>query len=181
MICLTHYTSTMFAKKVPHQLICLSLMLLFFLNGFPLSVQAQKGRPIIINADQPNVWTLEQAHYLLEQMHRRNLDLKAKSLEDLDPNRINGLRFDVLRLLIEAGASYNQASGFTNELLKRNKEFDSQRRTQLIADRAKLRSESLQLTREISDLQTQKAKATGQDEKDRLDAGIAAKTSLRDK
>ena len=131
-------------KKIIRRLISPSLTLLLFLNGLTLSVQAQKGRPVIINADQPNVWTLEQAHYLLEQMHRRNLDLKAKSLEDLDPNAINGLRFDVLRLLIEAGASYNQASGFTNELLKRNKESDSQRRSQLISDRAKLRSESLQ-------------------------------------
>jgi glyoxylase-like metal-dependent hydrolase (beta-lactamase superfamily II) len=51
---------------------------------------------IVVNAEQPNLWTLEQAHYLLAQMHRRNLDLKAKSLDDLDPNEIAGLRFDVM-------------------------------------------------------------------------------------
>jgi nucleoside 2-deoxyribosyltransferase len=33
----------------------------------------ERNRAIIVNADQPNVWTLEQAHYLLAQMHRRNL------------------------------------------------------------------------------------------------------------
>src|SRR6266852_3696297 len=96
--------AAMFNKKTFRSLISPSLTLLLFLNGLTPSAHAQKGRPVIINADQPNVWTLEQAHYLLEQMHRRNLDLKAKSLEDLDPNAINGLRFDVLRLLIEAGA-----------------------------------------------------------------------------
>jgi hypothetical protein len=62
-------------------------------------VQAQR-RVIIVNADQPNVWTLEQAHYLLAQMHRRTLDLKAISLEELDPNEIAGLRFDVMRITI---------------------------------------------------------------------------------
>src|SRR6266446_6843173 len=132
----------MFNQMTLCRLISSSLTSVLVLNCLTLSVQAQKGRPIIINADQPNVWTLEQAHYLLEQMHRRNLDLKAKSLEDLDPNAINGLRFDVLRLLVEAGASYNEASGFTNKLLKQNKEFDSQRRTQLISDRDKLRNGS---------------------------------------
>src|SRR5437867_1817876 len=72
----------MFNKKIIRRLISPSLTLLLFVNGLALFAQAQKGRPVIINADQPNVWTLEQAHYLLEQMHRRNLDLKAKSLEE---------------------------------------------------------------------------------------------------
>src|SRR5262245_53239127 len=67
-----------------------------------IAAQAQQQkRVIIVNAEQPNVWTLEQAHYLLAQMHRRNLDLRAKKLEDLDANEINGLRFDILRQLIE--------------------------------------------------------------------------------
>jgi hypothetical protein len=77
------------------------------------AVQAQdriQDRVITVNAEQPNVWTLEQAHYLLAQMHRRNLDLKAKSLEDLDPNEINGLRFEVMRMLIEFGATFNQGA-----------------------------------------------------------------------
>src|SRR5918911_4946202 len=71
---------------------------------------AQPRRVIVVNADQPNVWTLEQAHYLLAQMHRRNLDLKAKSLADLDPNEINGLRFEVLRTLIELGVKFDEAN-----------------------------------------------------------------------
>lgn len=60
----------------------------------PAFPQPRQNRVIIVNAEQPNLWTLEQAHYLLAQMHRRNLDLKAKSLGELDPNEINGLRFD---------------------------------------------------------------------------------------
>ena len=148
------------------------------LTGGMTPVRAQK-RVIVVNADQPNVWTLEQAHYLLAQMHRRNLDLRAKKLEDLDPNAINGLRFDLLKMLIEAGVSYSEASGFTNKLLKENKELSAKRRPELLAERDQLRKESLQATREISELEIEKAKATSQEDKDRLAAQIAAKTSLR--
>lgn len=159
-------------------LLCLTLLS----TGLMIPAQAQnKDRVIIVNADQPNVWTLEQAHYLLAQMHRRNLDLKAKRLEELDPNEINGLRFDVLRQLIEFGATFNQADQLTNQMLARNKTANSERRLSLTSNRDKLRAESLDLTRQISQLQSDKAKATSQEEKDRIDADIAAKTALRDK
>lgn len=171
-------------KSRVHRLVGQLLLCTLVLNtfvGFTASffpAQAQQ-RVIIVNADQPNVWTLEQAHYLLAQMHRRNLDLRAKKLDALDPNAINGLRFDVLRTLIEAGVSYNEASGFTNQLLKQNKELNAKRRPELIAERDQLRKESLQATRDISDLEIEKAKAVTQEDKDRLAAQIAAKTSLR--
>jgi hypothetical protein len=48
------------------------------------SVAQSQRRVIVVTAEQPNIWTLEQAHYRLAQMHRRNLDLKAKNLEDLE-------------------------------------------------------------------------------------------------
>ncbi len=140
-----------------------------------------QNRVIVIKADQPNVWTLEQAHYLLSQMHRRNLDLRAKSLDDLDPNEINGLRFDVLRTLIELGFKFDQADLASNRLLSREQNLNQDRRQTLLANRDKLRAESLSLTRDISELQGQKARATTQEEKDRLDAEIAAKTAQRDK
>src|ERR1044072_3023367 len=101
----------------------ITFFLFFLLVVGPLpmrSVQAQERRVIIVSAEQPNVWTLEQAHYLLAQMHRRNLDLKAKSLEDLDANEINGLRFEVLRMLTEFGVKFDQAELATNNLLLQN-------------------------------------------------------------
>jgi hypothetical protein len=166
------------------------LLLALVFNGFaglapgPMQVQAQGGqvrqdRAIVINADQPNVWTLEQAHYLLAQMHRRNLDLKATGLGALDPNEINGLRFDVLRQLVELGVEFNQAERETNRLVSRNQNFNAERRPALINRRDQLQDESLDLARDITDLQSEKAGATTQDDKDRLDAKIAAKTSRR--
>ena len=144
------------------------------LTGELFPVLAQK-RVIVVNADQPNIWTLEQAHYLLAQMHRRNLDLKAKSLEDLDPNEIAGLRFDVMRMLVEFGATFNQADLASNRMFSRNEEFNTQRREELLTERDGLRKESLTLTGDIDELETKKADAESEADKARLDAKIASK------
>lgn len=149
------------------------------LTLLPATAQAQ-NRAVIVTADQPNVWTLEQAHYLLAQMHRRNLDLRAKGLGELDANEINGLRIDVLKSLLEVGASFEDASRVTNSLLRRNQNFNTGRRESLLTRRDQLRSESLSLTREISRLQREKARETDPEEIERLNAEIEAKTAERD-
>jgi hypothetical protein len=151
---------------------------LICLSPIQLTVHAQ-NRTVVVNAEQPNVWTLEQAHYLLAQMHRRNLDLRAKSLTDLDPNEINGLRFDVFRQLIEAGVEFNQADLANNRLISSDQKFNAARRQSLLTRRDKLQDDSLSLTRDISELQTEKAGAITQEDKDSLDAKISAKTAER--
>lgn len=137
-------------------------------------------RAIIVNAEQPNVWTLEQAHYLLAQMHRRSLDLKATGLGELNPNEINGLNFDVLRTLVEFGVAFDDAARFNNSLLKRDKRFDADRAIRLQSRRDQLADESLVLTRDIARMQREKALAETQEEKDSLTAAIAEQTSVRD-
>lgn len=164
-----------FFSKAIARFVIVSLSLALLPSGLVTPCQAQEKRVIVINADQPNIWTLEQAHYLLAQMHRRNLDLRAKSLEDLDPNEINGLRFDVMRMLVEFGATFNQADLATNRMFAQNQEFNSQRRRDLTAQADSLRKESLTLTGEIDDLETQKADATTDEEKARFDAKITSK------
>lgn len=160
------------------------LVLTIFINsclGFlitPANVTAQT-KPIIITADQPNLWTLEQAHYLLAQMHRRNLDLKAKGVGALDANEINGVRFDVLKQLIEIGAAYDQAAGFNNNLIAGDKTFNSERRHQLVSRRDRLQDESLDLTRALARLNRQLARAGSEEEKERIDAEIDEKTAVQ--
>jgi subtilisin-like proprotein convertase family protein len=146
------------------------------LSGGLSPAHAQR-RIIVVNADQPNLWTLEQAHYLLAQMHRRNLDLKAKSLEELDPNEIAGLRFDVMRMLVEFGATFNQADLVSNRMLSANQSFNSERRQQLLTERDGLRRESVDLAGEIEALETEKASTEDKDAQKVLDAKIAAKTN----
>lgn len=144
------------------------------------TARAQQNRIIVVNAEQPNLWTLEQAHYLLAQMHRRNLDLRAKRLEDLDPNEIAGLRFDVMRMLVEFGATFNQADLASNRLLSENRTFNNERRQQLINERDGLRRDVRQLNAEIEELEVEKAGTEDEDAVKRLDARIAAKGARRD-
>lgn len=156
--------------------IVLSLNGLMMLGGSFSRVQAQR-RIIVVHAEQPNVWTLEQAHYLLAQMHRRNLDLKTKSLGDLDPNEIAGLRFDVMRMLIEFGATFNQADLETNRLLSENRTFNAERRQELLKERDGLRRDSRRLAGEIEELEIEKAATEDEEAKRRIDARITAKST----
>jgi hypothetical protein len=126
------------------------------------------------------VWTLEQAHYLLAQMHRRNLDLKAATAGTLDANEINGLNFDVLRTLIEVGVTFDDAARFNNSLLRPQKRFDAERMLRLQRRRDELADDSFRLNRDIARLGRESAVATSQDDKDNLAAQIAELTSLRD-
>lgn len=146
------------------------IFLLFALLQTAPETHAQ--RPIVITADQPNIWTLEQAHYLLAQMHRRNLDLKAQKLDALDANAINGVNVDVLKTLLEASAEYDQAKGFTNKQLKDQKQFEATRRQQLQARRSDLEDQSLQLTRQIAELKIKKLQAKDDTEKENIQAQI---------
>ena len=166
----------MLFHKILRSFVSPLLISIFILPGVPISVQAQK-RVIVVNADQPNLWTLEQAHYLLAQMHRRNLDLKAKSLSDLDPNEIAGLRFDVMRMLVEFGATFNQADLESNRLLSANQTFNSERRQKLLDDRTRLADESVRLSGQIKDLEIEKSDTEDTDQKKRLDAKITALTT----
>lgn len=158
---------------------CLCLAFPFWVST--TRVIAQTRKVIVVNADQPNLWTLEQAHYLLAQMHRRNLDLKAKSLEELDPNEIAGLRFDVMRMLVEFGATFNQADLASNRLLSANQTFNSERRQELVKERDELRKQSLKLTGDIEELESEKATTEDEDSKKKIDAQITAKTNRRAK
>ena len=112
-------------------------------------------------------------------MHRRDLDLRTANLEALDPNEIAGLRFDVLRTLVELGVAFDDANRVTNRMLRRNMNFNTARREDLVTRRQRLRDESLGLTREIANLQTAKAAAATEETSNRIDAEIAAKTALR--
>lgn len=154
-------------------IVCLNL-------SVPIEVLGQ-SRPIVITADQPNVWTLEQAHYLLAQMHRRNLDLKARKLtdSDLDANALNGTRLDILKTFLEINASYNQAAAFDNRLVARNKELNARRLPRLIQQRDDLNEINISLTRQIAILESQLKRAEGDEEKNKISAELDEKKAER--
>jgi len=136
-------------------------------------------RVVTVTADQPNIWTLEQAHYLLAQLHRRNLDLKASPLAALDANEINGINVDVLRTLLEAGATYNGADRFNNGLIKDDRTFDTARRRQLVGELDQLDTESTDLAKAIATLNREKDTTNDPEKRAALDAEITERTAQK--
>ena len=151
------------------QLISSLLIFSLLLTGFARPAYSQ-SRPIVITFGQPNIWSLEQAHYLLNRMHRENLDLQTAPLGTLDPNATNASRIDILKTLLQAGVSYDQAVGLNNELLRRDKVFNSDRRRQLLDNRSSLQAESTQLARDISALWIAMGNAATDAEKAKIQA-----------
>lgn len=172
-------TTLSMTKLTTINLILLSFMLGNMLITFPNVSPIHAQRVVTVTADQPNIWTLEQAHYLLAQMHRRNLDLKAKRLDPLDANEINGVNLDILRSILEIGATYNQADAFNNSLIKTDKKFDAERRRQLTKDIDKLNEEKLELTRIIARLKREKETAENEDAAAKIEASILEHTEIK--
>lgn len=156
------------------------VLLSFGLTLIPASRPVRAQRTVTVTADQPNVWTLEQAHYLLAQMHRRNLDLKAKPLGELDPNEINGINIDILKSILELGATYNQADQLNNNLTRQDLNFNTARRQQLNAEVDNLSKEKLELTRVIARLKREKEVAESESEKNKLEAQIQENLEIKD-
>src|SRR5215217_6585801 len=147
------------SKKSSRRNYCVSLLLIIsvFLTGLlPLTSLAQdrKRKPIIVSFGQPNIWSLEQAHYLLARMHMTNLALQAKALsdEDLNPNATHGTRIEIIKQLLEVGASFDQGIGFQNQRIVETARFNDERRRNLITNRDRMRGDSLKLEMEINEL-----------------------------
>lgn len=124
------------------------LIVSLFLSGVMPHSSAladRKRKPVVVSFGQPNIWSLEQAHYLLARMHMTNLDLQAKALteEDLDANRITGTRIQILKQLLEIGAEFDQGIGFQNQRIVDNARFNDERRRSLITSRDQLQNDLL--------------------------------------
>ena len=161
------------------------LMISLFLSGvLPYSNTAaadRKRKPVVVSFGQPNIWSLEQAHYLLARLHMTNLDLQAKTLtdDDLDPNRITGTRIQIIKQLLEIGAQFDQGIGFQNQRIVETQRFNDERRRNLVTSRDQLRDESLKIEIEKNKLISER-KTIADADSDRakeLDAQIEQKTN----
>lgn len=123
----------------------------------PVEAVTPPPDPVVVTVGQPNIWSLEQAHYLLAQIRERNLGIRNPLLSeaDLDPNATNANRLDALRTLFEIGASYDQRLGLTNSLNRQNLEFNQQRRQELLTRRAALFDQKNRQLAAISTAQTE--------------------------
>ncbi len=175
-------------RQPPRQRYWFSLLLIVSLFSSSIllpstaSAADKRRKPVVVSFGQPNIWSLEQAHYLLARMHMLNLDLQAKvlSADDLDPNATHGTRIQILKQLLEISGQFDQGAGFQNRRMVENARFNDTRRRELITHRSGLRDRALVLTGEISDLEIERArletdKDATQEEKDLKDQEIKSK------
>ena len=137
-------------------LLCAALLSGWFIPH--TAAQERKRKPVVVSFGQPNIWSLEQAHYLLSRMHQENLELRARSLGDLDPNETNATRIQILKQLFEVGAEFDQSIGVNNQRILRNNEFNDSRRQQLITQRDSLKANALERSIEVSNLEIERAR-----------------------
>ena len=146
--------------------------------------QAQDKEPIIIDFGQPNIWSLEQAHYLLNRLRARSFGIKTVDLNNLDPNEVNGTRLDVLKTLISGGVGFNQAVGLNNELFENNSRFSLQRRQDLLTRRDTLQAQLRDATVQLAALKVQREGMNGtaftDAQRSQKDVEITEQTKVRD-
>ena len=162
----------------------LALVVILLLSGLRFPVYAQ--RPIIITIGQPNIWSLEQAHYLLSRMRAENLQLSNRrpTQDDLDPNAANGTRIQTLKMLLDISAALDMPLGRTNKLISTDKQFNQQRRQDLLTRMDTLYSDLDRVTGELAVLKVQREKmnSDGSDDatKKAKDAEVEAATAKQD-
>jgi hypothetical protein len=104
---------------------CLITLLSISLVLPMLRGSAQAQSRVTISIGKPSIWSLAQAHYLLANMRQADRALKMKQLADLDPNSINGARFDVLRTLIGAEVQVSTPQAFQNSVAQQQFQTDA--------------------------------------------------------
>src|ERR1051326_930224 len=172
--------------KTTYRRVLAILFIASMIGPFPIlraqSGQSQTGQPVLITFGQPNIWSLEQAHYLLARMRSQALKLQSKEFgeSDLDPNEINSTRLDTLKELLGIGVGFNQGIGFQNEQAKRELNFNQDRRHTLLAQRdqrqAELRTVNDQLaTLRIERERMNESKTTTDEEKKTKEVEIEQK------
>jgi hypothetical protein len=141
-------------------------------------------RPIIITAGKPNVWSLEQAHYLLARMRSESLSLQSKTPtdDDLNPNAVSGSRLNSLKTSLDVGASFEAATGFNNDIAAQTTRYNLTRRPELEGRRDQLYLDLDKVTGDLAVLKVQRermnADQTITDADKRLkDAEIDGKTA----
>lgn len=162
----------------------LLLVAVLLLSGIRFPVYAQK--PVVITIGHPNIWSLEQAHYLLSRMRSQNLQLsnKAPGQDDLDPNAANGIRIQTLKMLLDISATLDMPLGSTNRLISSDQRFNQRRRQDLLTRMDTLYSDLDRVTAELAILKVERERLNQENADDATkklkDAEIAAATVRQD-
>ena len=84
---------------------------------FPGFAAAQK-HPVSVTPGTPSVWSMEQAHYLLNRVRSSNDGLRTKmpGENDLDPNAVNGLHLDAVQSFLGVSGAFDTSTAALNKI-----------------------------------------------------------------
>ncbi len=144
--------------------LCVGLLV----SCMPAQVKAQRHSHITVQIGQPAVWSMNQAHYLLANMHDETGKVKSVKLDDLDPNETNASRLEFLRTFFGVQASYDQIRA-TEDRIKLNdyqQELAQQQKAQTqreakIAERDVLADDLRRIDKQLAALTEEKNKLNG--------------------
>src|SRR6185312_5236774 len=121
--------------------------------------------PVTLEVGQPSVWSLAQAHYLLTEMHKANRKLATQmpTMDQLDPNRANASRLDILRTLLQVDAGFDQSVALKNQVELQHFREKEQAKVQAQIQVQQRQATLQQLDQDLLDLNQQIAVLTVQD------------------
>jgi hypothetical protein len=127
---------------------------LFSLYLFTCFSTAAQNVVVEVEAGQPSIWSLGQAHYLLANMHHKNrsLNIELPTPGQLDPNKINASKVVVLQQLLEVQAAFDQKLGIENQAAVQNYRESLMRREEAKAKVALLEKRQVELRQQQQEI-----------------------------
>ncbi len=125
-----------------HSVVLVSAVVVLFTHiAFPQGKGGGDGSSpaVIVTLGKPNVWTLDQAHYLLERNRAHDLGIAAVDPAPLDPNETVGYRIDAIKSLFSAQVQFDQSVGAKNAAATQQYQIDSARFNELRQQQDELR------------------------------------------
>ncbi|NKB32629.1 MAG: hypothetical protein GKR91_05975 [Pseudomonadales bacterium] len=107
----------------------LTIVFLSFCSCVSIST-AQTDR-VSIDFGKPEIWTLDEAHYLLRNVKENSGAISVQALTNLNPNETNASSVRMLRSAFEASLVYDEPVQIANRLKLDNYNYELSRKREL--------------------------------------------------
>jgi hypothetical protein len=143
-ICPLIHTLFAYSGEIPHKKenamhrsVLAIVLCLLLLSGNPGAFAQRAGSKngLNVTVGEPTVYSLEQAHYILEKNRRQNASLESALPGTLDPNQANTNQLDLLRTVLSISGEYDQAAGISNRLALKQYTGETTPRRKSLEDR----------------------------------------------
>ena len=128
------------------------------------TVPEQSRYKVTVTPGTPSIWSMEQAHYLLNRLRANNdaITTKVPSAEDLDANAVNGIRLNAKQTSLGVSAAFDQTIATQNKIALQQFDQSSSRHSESQKQADRMRAQLYQDQITLADLNGQAARLTAQ-------------------